>query len=209
MNDDLAALQSVRSWGRETGRHDERLTHRKEKVCLKPLPGGFWGRPCREPPATTGATPPSLQHARGAHPRTGPPVHRREQRQGPRPRGSEIGATGAGPRGSGAQRRGCRLAGRIARPRPPFPRPWVPSADASAIPTLAATGRSPTGTAATSVAAGDSMANTTSGLGTTSAPAVSPITMAASAEEPASGACSPEAGDARAPCGETPCERVG
>jgi hypothetical protein len=82
-------------------------------------------------------------------------------------------------------------------------------ADASAIPTLAATGRSPTGTAATSVAAGASMAGTTGGLGTTSAPAASPITMAASAEEPASGTCSPETGDARAPCGETPCERVG
>jgi hypothetical protein len=43
--------------GKETGRHEERLVHRKEKVCLKPLPGGFWGRPCRKPPATTGATP--------------------------------------------------------------------------------------------------------------------------------------------------------
>jgi hypothetical protein len=96
MNDDLAALRSVRSWGRETGRHDERLAHGKEKVCLKPLPGGFWGRPCREPPATTGATSPLLRHARGAHPRTSPPVHRRERRQGPRPRGSGIGATGTG-----------------------------------------------------------------------------------------------------------------
>jgi hypothetical protein len=34
MNDDLAALRSVRSWGKETGRHDERLAHRKKKVCL-------------------------------------------------------------------------------------------------------------------------------------------------------------------------------
>jgi hypothetical protein len=82
-------------------------------------------------------------------------------------------------------------------------------ADASAIPTLAATGRSPTGTAAASVAAGASMAGTTGGLGTTPASAASPITMAASAEEPASGTRSPETGDARAPCGETPYERVG
>ena len=104
MNDDLAALRSVRSWGKETGCHDERLAHRKEKVCLKPLPGGFWGRPCRKPPATTGAIPPLLQHTREAHPRTGPPVHRRERRRGPRPRGSGIGATGAGPQGSAAQR---------------------------------------------------------------------------------------------------------
>jgi hypothetical protein len=207
MNDDLAALRSVRFWGKETGCHSERLAHRKEKVCLKPLPGGFWGRPCRKPPATTGATPPLLQHARGAHPRTGPPVHRRERRRGPRPRGSGIRATGVGPRG--LRRTAMRL--------PPgwTDRASTPTsfgalgADASAIPTLAATGHSPTGTAATSVATGASMAGTTSGLGTTSAPAASPITMAASAEEPASGTCSPEAGDARALCGETPCERVG
>jgi hypothetical protein len=48
MNDDLAALRSVRSWGKETGRHDECLAHRRKKVCLKPLPGGFWGRLCRK-----------------------------------------------------------------------------------------------------------------------------------------------------------------
>jgi hypothetical protein len=42
-------------------------------------------------------------------------------------------------------------------------------ADASATPTLAATGRSPTETSATSVAAGASMAGTTGGLGTTPA----------------------------------------
>jgi hypothetical protein len=78
-----------------------------------------------------------------------------------------------------------------------------------AIPTLAATGRSPTGTAATSVAAGAGVADTTGGLGATSASAASLITMAASAEEPASGARSPETGDARAPCGGTPYERVG
>jgi hypothetical protein len=125
MNDDLAALRSVRSWGRETGHHDECLAHRKEKVYLKPLPGGFWGRPCRKPPVTTGATPPLFQHARGAHPRTGPPVHRRERRQGPRPHGSGIGASGVGPRGSAAQRRGCRPAGRIARP--PLTRHWAPT----------------------------------------------------------------------------------
>jgi hypothetical protein len=82
-------------------------------------------------------------------------------------------------------------------------------ADASAVSTPAATGRSPTRTTATSVAAGASMAGTTGGLGTTSASAASPITMAASAEEPASGTCSPAIGAARAPCGETPCERVG
>jgi hypothetical protein len=82
-------------------------------------------------------------------------------------------------------------------------------ADASAIPTLAATGRSPTGTAATSAVAGASMAGTTGGLGTTSASAASPTTMAASVEEPASGARSSETGDAQAPCGEIPRERVG
>jgi hypothetical protein len=68
----------------------------------------------------TGATPLLLQHTRGAHPRTGPPVHRRERRRDPRPHGSRTGATGAGPRSSAAQRRGCRPAGRIASPRPLF-----------------------------------------------------------------------------------------
>jgi hypothetical protein len=82
-------------------------------------------------------------------------------------------------------------------------------ADASAILTLAATGRPPTGTAAISAAAGAGVAGTTGRLGATSASAASPITMATSAVEPASGARSPEAGDARTPCGGTPCERVG
>jgi hypothetical protein len=82
-------------------------------------------------------------------------------------------------------------------------------ADASAILTLAATGRSPTGTAATSAATGAGVADTTGGLRATSALAASPITMATSAEEPALGARSPETGDTRAPCGGTPCERVG
>jgi hypothetical protein len=87
------------------------------------------------------------------------------------------------------------------------PSPEAPSADASAVSTSAATGRSPTGTAATSVVVGAGMAGTSSGLGTTSASAASPITMAASAEEPASGTCSTATGAARAPCGGTPCGR--
>jgi hypothetical protein len=62
---------------------------------------------------------------------------------------------------------------------------------------------------ATAVAAGAGMAGTADGLGTAAAPAASPITMAASAEEPTAGTCSPETCDARAPRGETPCERVG
>jgi hypothetical protein len=102
------------------GHHERRLGHKRKKVCLKPLPGGFWGRPCRKPPATTGATPPLLRHTRGAHPRTGPPVHRRERRRDSKPHGSGTGAAGASPRSSAAQRRGCRPAGRIASPRPLF-----------------------------------------------------------------------------------------
>jgi hypothetical protein len=179
------------------GRHEERLGHRRGKVCLKPLPGGFWGRPCRKPPATTGATPPLLQHTRGAHPRTVPPVHRQERKRGPRPHGSGTGAAGAGPRSSAAQRRGCRPAGWIAPPRPPSSE--APSADASAVSMSVATGRSPTGAAATSVAAGAGMAGTTGRLGTTPASAAFPITMVASAEEPASRTCSTATGAARVP----------
>jgi hypothetical protein len=207
MNDDLAALRSVRSWGKETGRHEERLAHRKEKVCLKPLPRGFWGRPYRKPPATTGETPPLLQHTRGAHPRTRPPVHRRGRRQGPRPRGSETGATGA--RAPGLRRTAMRLPpGWTDRASTPTSSEAL-GADASAISTPAATDRSTTGTAATSAAAGAGMTGTTGGLGTTSASAASPITMAASVEEPASGICSPATGATQAPCGEAPYERVG
>jgi hypothetical protein len=69
---------------------------------------------------TSRATPPLLRHTRGARPRTGPPAHRRERSQDPRPHGSGTGATGAGPRSSAAQRRGCRPAGRVAPPRPLF-----------------------------------------------------------------------------------------
>jgi hypothetical protein len=90
----------------------------QKKVCPKPLPGGFWGRPCRKPPATTGATPPLLRHTHGARPKTAPPVHRRERRRDPRPHGSGTGATSADPRSSVAPRQGCRSAGRIAFPRP-------------------------------------------------------------------------------------------
>jgi hypothetical protein len=72
----------------------------------------------------------------------------------------------------------------------------APSADASAVSTSTATGRSPTGMAATSVAAGAGMAGTSGGLGTTSASTASPITMAASVEEPASGTRSTATGAA-------------
>jgi hypothetical protein len=99
----------------------------QKKVCLKPLPGGFWGHPCRKPPATTGATPPLLRHTRGARPRTAPPAHHRERRRDPRPHGSGTGATGADPRSSVAQRQGCRSAGRIVSPRPPPPRHQAPT----------------------------------------------------------------------------------
>jgi hypothetical protein len=61
-----------------------------------------------------------LRHTRGARPRTGPPVHRRERSRDPRPHGSGTGATGAGPQSSAAQRRDCHPAGRIASPRPPL-----------------------------------------------------------------------------------------
>jgi hypothetical protein len=97
-------------------RHKRRLGHKK--VCLKPLPGGFWGCPCRRPPAMTGATPPLLRRTRGARPKTTPPPRHREQRRDPKPHGSGTGATGAAPRSSTAQRQGCRSVGRIAFPRP-------------------------------------------------------------------------------------------
>jgi hypothetical protein len=61
----------------------------------------------------------------------------------------------------------------------------APSADASAASTSAATGRSPTGTAAASIAIGAGTVGTSGGPGATSVSAASPITMAASAEEPA------------------------
>jgi hypothetical protein len=99
----------------------------QKKVCQKPLPGGFWGRPCRKPPATTGATPPLLRHTRGARPKTAPPAHRQERRRDPRPHGSGTGATGADPRSSAAQGQGCRSAERIAFPRPPPPRHRAPT----------------------------------------------------------------------------------
>ena len=85
----------------------------------------------------------------------------------------------------------------------------VLGADASAIPTLAATGRPSTGTAATSAVAGAGMTGTTGELRAAWASAASSTTIAASAEEPASGARSSEIGDARAPGGEVPRERVG
>jgi hypothetical protein len=85
----------------------------------------------------------------------------------------------------------------------------APGADASVVSTSAATGRFPTGTTTTSVAAGAGMADTSGGLGATSASAASPITMAASAEEPASGTRSTAIGAAWAPCCGTPCEKVG
>jgi hypothetical protein len=93
MNDDLAALRSVRSRGKEAGRHKRRLGHKK--VCLKPLPRGFWGCPCKRPPAMTGATPPLLRRTRGARPKTAPPARRRERRRDPKPHGSRTGATAA------------------------------------------------------------------------------------------------------------------
>jgi hypothetical protein len=89
-----------------------------KKVCLKSLPGGSWGRPCRRPPRMTGATPPLLRHTRGARPKTAPPAHRRERRRDPKLHGSGTGATGAAPRSSTAQGQGRRSAGRVAVPRP-------------------------------------------------------------------------------------------
>jgi hypothetical protein len=80
---------------------------------------------------------------------------------------------------------------------PPFSE--APSAGASAVSTSAATGHSSTGAATTSITAGAGMAGTTGGLGTAPASAASPITMVASAEEPASGTCSTATGAARAP----------
>jgi hypothetical protein len=85
----------------------------------------------------------------------------------------------------------------------------APGADASAVSTSAATGRPPTGTAATSVAAGAGMTGTSGGHGATSASATSPITMAASAEEPASGTRSTVTGAAWPPCCGASCEKVG
>jgi hypothetical protein len=72
----------------------------------------------------------------------------------------------------------------------------APGADAAAVSTPAATICSPTGTVPTAVVADAGMADTAGGLGTASAPAASPITMAASAEEPTSGTCSPGTCDA-------------
>jgi hypothetical protein len=89
-----------------------------KKVCLKPLPGGSWGRPCRRPPAMTVATPPLPRHTHGARPKTAPPAHRQERRRDPKPHGSGTGATGAAPRSSAAQGQGFRSAGRTASPRP-------------------------------------------------------------------------------------------
>jgi hypothetical protein len=89
-----------------------------KKVCLKPLPRGFLGRPCRRPPATTEATPPLLQHTRGARPKTAPPAHHQERRRDPKPHGFRTGATGVAPRSSAAQGQGCCSAGRITFPHP-------------------------------------------------------------------------------------------
>jgi hypothetical protein len=75
----------------------------------------------------------------------------------------------------------------------------APSADASVVSTSAATGRSPARAVAISVAAGAGMAGTTGRIGTAPASAASPVTMVASAEEPASGTCSTATGAARAP----------
>jgi hypothetical protein len=72
----------------------------------------------------------------------------------------------------------------------------APGANAAAVSTLAASGRSPTGTVPTAAAADAGMADMAGELGTASAPAASPITMATSAEEPASGTCSPGTCDA-------------
>jgi hypothetical protein len=165
------------------GRYEGRLGHKKEKVCLKPLPGGFWERPCRKPPATTGATPPLLRHTRGARPRTAPPAHRQERRRDPsRPSEPCCTATRLPPGGTD----------RVSTP----PSSEAPSADASAVSASAATGHSPTVTAATSVAAGAGIAGTSDGVWATSASATSPSTMAALAEEPASGTRSTATGAA-------------
>jgi hypothetical protein len=98
-----------------------------KKVCLKSLPGGSWGRPCKRPPRMTGATPLSLRHTRGARPKTAPPAYRQERRRDPKPHGSGTGATGAAPRSSVAQGQGCRSAGRVAFPRPPPPKHQAPT----------------------------------------------------------------------------------
>jgi hypothetical protein len=85
----------------------------------------------------------------------------------------------------------------------------VLGADAPAIPALAAAGRPSTGTAATSAVAGAGMTGTTGELRAAWASVASSTTIAASAEEPASGARSSEIGDARAPDVGVPRERVG
>jgi hypothetical protein len=85
----------IRQILREGSGASQKTPWSQKKVCLKPLPGGVWGRPCRRPPATTGATPPLLRHTQGARPKTAPPAHRQERRRDPRPHGSGTRATGA------------------------------------------------------------------------------------------------------------------
>jgi hypothetical protein len=81
---------------------------------------------------------------------------------------------------------------RVSKP----PSSEAPSADASAISASAATGHSPTGTAAASAATGASTGGMSGGPEAMSAPSASSSTMAASAEEPASGTRSTTTGAA-------------
>jgi hypothetical protein len=84
----------------------------------------------------------------------------------------------------------------------------APSADASAISASVATGRSLTGTAAASAAVGAETGGMSSGPGAMSAPAAFSSTMAALAEEPASGTRSTTAGAAEPPAVERLARRL-